>query len=270
MGKKVMKNSPVGNRETATSSPDEFAARIEQLEKLLIHTRQKRVRQSVVVWSCTVILIAVCAWFLVSFHRLIRNYDTKLLTQELQGNAGIIIQSPQFEAVILDMKKIFLPAFEKALKSELSADTPKLQAEAEAELRTIREFILTNIQQDFINQIRRDLVKIEQDLLKRYPDLNAAQLEDAYKKASELFADKLTASLNRSVTLAVNKLAGLDETFRQFKNDRRYQELSRKSVPEVETLLLESALELWIYDLNPAKGQEPIRPEIKKPAKRNK
>ncbi|MCK4982299.1 MAG: hypothetical protein KAS17_05220, partial [Victivallaceae bacterium] len=101
---------------------------------------------------------------------------------------------------------------------------------------------------NFVAQIRKDFSKIEKDLLKRYPDLNSEKLNAAYNKAASLFAEKLSISLNHFVTQATNKLSGLDETFRQFKKENVYKELSKKSTKEVESLLMESMLELWIYD----------------------
>ena len=270
MGKAVTKDSSNTSAKTAKSSSDELIARIDQLEKMLIHTKKKRICQSIVVWVCAVIIISVCAWFLISFNNLIRNYDAKLLMQELQNNSGIVVESPQFHAMMLDMKKIFVPAYKKALRAKLKADTPKLQAKAEVELHNLKKLMVRKVQDNFVEQVHKDFHKVEQDLLKRYPDLDSGQLDEAYKKASALFVDKLSGSMNQSVKLAVNKLAGLDETFRQFKKEKVYTDLKKKSIEEVESLLLESILELWIYELNPAKGEKLADAAIRKPVKRNK
>jgi hypothetical protein len=270
MGKDVTKNSPKKNQKAAKSSSAEFIARIEQLEKMLIHTKKKRIGQSITVWSCTAVIIITCLWFLMTFNNLRRSFDTKLLAQELQKSSGIVIQSPQFRAMLMDTKKIFLPAYTKALKTKLNSQTPQLRAKAEAELVNLKELAVKKIQQNFVAQIRKDFNKIEKDLLKRYPDLNAAELNDAYNKAASLFAEKLSVSLNHFVTQATNKLSGLDETFRQFKKENVYKELNKKSVKEVESLLMESMLELWIYELNPAKGEKIVEAQSSKSAKRNK
>ena len=272
MGKNVSKNSPSKNQKAAetSSSNAELIARINQLEKMLIHTRKKRIGQSIVIWSCTVVIVAVCVWFLMSFYDLYSNYDKNLLAQELQKNSGIIIESPEFQKMLLDTRKIFLPAYRDALKNELNSSAPELSAKAEAELSSLKALIVKKIKQSFVVQVNKDFKKIEKDLLKRYPDLNSAKLNQAYEKASVLFAEKLTVSLNNFVNQAINKLAGLDETFRQFKKGDSYKALNKKSVREVENLLVESMLELWIYELNPEKGARLVEAEIKKSAKRKK
>lgn len=275
MGKDVTKNSPKKNQKaakssSAKSSSAEFTARIEQLEKMLIHTKKKRIGQSITVWSCTAVIIITCLWFLMTFNNLRRNFDTKLLAQELQKSSGIVIQSPQFRAMLMDTKKIFLPAYTEALKTKLNNQSPQLRAKAEAELVNLKELAVKKIQQNFVAQIRKDFNKIEKDLLKRYPDLNVEKLNDAYNKAASLFAEKLSVSLNHFVIQATNKLSGLDETFRQFKKENVYKELNKKSVKEVESLLMESMLELWIYELNPEKGEKIVEARSNKSAKRNK
>lgn len=267
MGKDISKNSPGKSQEAAK---DELIARIDQLEKMLIHTKQKRIAQSIVVWTCTVILLAVCAWFLISFSRLIANYDTGQLARGLRANSDIIIKSPQFQGVIMDLQDVFMPAYKKALKAELEAKAPALQAAADNELTELKKLFLKKLQDSFIKEIHKDFEKVEKDLLARYPDMNADQMDEVYKKASELFVDKLTASLEYFVKEARDKLTGLDETFRQFKKDDTYQDLNKKSVSEVENLLIESLLELWIYELNPEKGAKPVEVEGGKLAKRNK
>lgn len=267
MGKDVSKNSPGKNQEAANA---ELTARIDQLEKMLIHTKQKRVAQSIVVWTCTVILVAVCAWFLISFSRLVTNYDTKQLLQELRSNSDIITNSDQFRGVIMDMQDIFVPAYKEALKAELDAKAPELQTSAESEMAELKKRFIKKLQESFVKEIHKDFEKVEKDLLARYPDMNADQMEEVYKKASEIFVDKITVSLNHFVKETQNKLAGLDETFRQFKNDPGYKDLSKKSVQEVENLLVESLLELWIYELNPEKGAKPVEVQARKLAKRNK
>jgi hypothetical protein len=272
MGKDVTKNSPKKNQKAAksSSSSTELTARIDQLEKMLIHTRKKRIGQSIVVWCCTGVIVATCVGFLLTFNNLASNYDTKLLARELQKNSGIVLNSPEFKTMLLDTKKIFLPAYKKALKEELNANSSELRAKAETELNDLKELLVKKIKQNFVAQVSKDFKKIEKDLLKRYPDLNSEKLNEAYEKASVLFAKKLTVSLNHFVDLAINKLAGLDETFRQFKKGSAYKKLNEKSVKEVESLLVESMLELWIYELNPAKGAKQVEAEPKKIVKRNK
>ena len=270
MGKDVTKNSPKKNQKAAESSSAELSARIEQLEKMLNHTRKKRIGQSIVVWCCTGVIVITCVWFLMTFNSLVRNYDTKLLLQELQKNSGMVLQSPEFQTMMLDTKKIFLPAYEKALRTKLSAQTPVLRKKAEAELADLKELIVKKVQQNFVAQIRKDFSKIEKNLLKRYPDLNAEKLNTAYNKAAVLFAEKLSVSLSQLVKQATDKLSGLDETFRQFKKESVYKELNKKSVKEVESLLVESMLELWIYELNHEKGEKIVEAASNKLAKRNK
>ncbi|MFA6714741.1 MAG: hypothetical protein WCS27_05155 [Victivallaceae bacterium] len=267
MGKDVSTNSPGKSQEAAQ---DELIARIDQLEKMLIHTKQKRVAQSIVVWTCTAIMVAVCAWFLISFSQLVANYDTGQLVQGLRSNSDIIIKSPQFRGVVMDMQDIFVPAYKKALQSELNAKAPNLQAAADNELADLKKLFVKKLQDTFISEIHKDFEKVEKDLLARYPDLNADKMNEVYKKASEIFVEKLSVSLNRFTKEAINKLAGLDETFRQFKNEPAYKDLNKKSAQEVESLLLESLLELWIYELNPEKGGKPAEAQGGKLAKRSK
>ena len=270
MGKDLAKESPAKKQDSGQPSQAELSARIEQLEQMLIHTRKKRVLQSYVVWSCTIILVAVCVWFLISFSNLINNYDTSRLAQEVQKNSDIVVKSPQFKAMLMDMKGIFIPAYQKALQSKLNTEAPNLRTDAEAELYSLKRVLIKKLRENFIAQIHKDFEKVEKDLLKRYPDLDSSQLDAAYQKASEIFAERMTKSLNFFVGKAVNKLSGLDETFRQFKNDRVYDELKKKSIKEVESLLIESMLELWIYELNPAKGAKPVEFNGKELAERNK
>lgn len=270
MGKDLAKKSPAKEQNSSQASNAELSARIEQLEQMLIHTRKKRVLQSYVVWICTVILVAVCAWFLISFSSLINNYDTGQLAQQVQKNSDIVVQSPQFKGMLLDMKDVFIPAYQKALQNKFDSEAPNLRTDAEAELYKLKKVMIRKLRENFIAQIHKDFEKVEKDLLKRYPELDSAQLDAAYKKASEIFAERMTKSLNFFVGKAVNKLAGLDETFRQFKNDRVYTELKKKSIKEVESLLIESMLELWIYELNPAKGDKPVELNGRKLAERKK
>ncbi len=272
MGKDVTKNSPKKNQQAAESSSlsAELSARIDQLEKMLINTRKKRIGQSIVIWSCTVVIIAICAWFLMTFNSLIRNYDTKLLAQELQKSSGIIVESPEFQSMLLDTRKIFFPAYRDALKDELNSNSTELLTKTEAELAGLKALVVKKIKQSFVAQVNKDFKKVEKDLLKRYPDLNSEKLNESYEKASVLFAEKLTVSLNNFVNQAIDKLAGLDETFRQFKKGDSYKALNKKSVQEVENLLVESMLELWIYELNPEKGAKLVEAEIQKSAKRKK
>ena len=270
MGKDAAKKSPEKNQKAAESSSAELTARIDQLEKMLIHTRKKRIGQSIVVWCCTIAIITVCAWFLMTFNNLVSNYDTELLAQELQKNSHVVLESDAFQSMLMDTKKIFLPAYQEALQKELKASAPTLRAKAEKELNDLKKLVVKRIKAKFIAQVGKDFKKIEKDLLKRYPDLNSDKLNESYEKATEIFAEKLSVSLNHFVDLAINKLSGLDETFRQFKTDPSYVKLNRKSIQEVENLLVESMLELWIYELNPAKGEKLVEAKAKKLAKRNK
>jgi len=74
---------------------------------------------------------------------------------------------------------------------------------------------------------------------------------------NQRFVEELTTLLEARLDKTIEKLSSLDDEIQSYKQTKEYASASEIPAGEVENRLLETFLELWIYQLNPIKASEP-------------
>ncbi|MEG2076654.1 MAG: hypothetical protein RRY34_09140 [Victivallaceae bacterium] len=78
-----------------------------------------------------------------------------------------------------------------------------------------------------------------------------------FAAVNDKFIEELTAILESQLKGAIESLGALDAQIQDFKNCNEYVEVAQLGGDEVQNLLLETMLELCIYELDPVKGAAP-------------
>ncbi len=236
---------------------DDFEKKLDVIEKTINRIDQIKRKQFYVSIFGMVLIVLVMAVFVLSLVDFVRNYNSQMLLEEISKNSSIITRSPELHAVAKDFQEVFIPVFKKELLASFEAGLPKIKEDVFKSAQELETFLQTDIRNKVLYRLSNALAKVEKSILAKHPELTAKDLEKAFNEVNTHFIEELTNILDKRLGEAKVKLMQLDESFRKYSDAPEYAAVRKLPAGEVENLLLESFLELWIYHLNAQKGALP-------------
>ncbi|MCF6174154.1 MAG: hypothetical protein L3J71_00145 [Victivallaceae bacterium] len=236
---------------------EQLSNELGDIETSLTHIDKIRKKQFAATLGGIVLVLLIMAFFITSLTNFVRSYDSQMLLQELSNNSSIITQSPELAEVTKSFQEIFLPAYRRELSVALESEMPKIRKKMLESTTELGTFIKGDIRQRLVERLKKAMEKIEKNIIAKHPDIAPAELQKAFDEANNHFIKAVTAIIEKRLKIAHEKLALLDKNFKMYNSTPEYAALKDMDSDAVEGKLVETFLELWIYHINPQKGELP-------------
>lgn len=220
-----------------------------------IHTVRKK--QTCFSLIGIVVILLILAMLLLSLYRTGANFDTEEFIKEVGANSSMITSSPELRAIGEDLQKVFLPALQEEFAKTVEKELPNLKQQKDKSLEDLQKYLEEDLSSMIIDRLETRLSQLEQQLIQKYDPKYADALTKAFENMNQRFVEELTTLLEARLDKTIEKLRSLDEEIQSFKQTKEYASALEIPVGELENRLLETFLELWIYQLNPIKASEP-------------
>lgn len=204
-----------------------------------------------------VVIILILVMLLLNLYRTGANFDTEEFIKEIAANSSIVTSAPEVHAIGEDLQKVFLPALREEFAKTVEKELPNLKKQREKSFEDLKKYIEDDLSLMIIDRLETRLTQLEQQVIKRYDPKYADALNKAFERMNQRFVDELTTLLEARLDKTIEKLSSLDDEIQSYKQTKEYASASEIPVGEIENRLLETFLELWIYQLNPIKASEP-------------
>jgi hypothetical protein len=207
-------------------------------------------KRGTLITSLTVITILIMILFLVlDLSHFARNYDFGAVSKEIQSEIPQLVSSDEMQSLLASLKDKVLPVYANAIIAKFE-ESESLFAE---EFYTMMDDLTANLGPELHKRVSTELAQIlvesTQLVRERYPDLTEDEIAvilDTFRNAVEA---QYLERLQRQMTLL---LGGMHETLNSIQDDPEYTRLASKSTEDIEKLFLTTALELMIYEIDPA------------------
>ncbi len=246
-------SEPPKNGAPPALPPEAMLDKIISLEKQIEQTRRK---QTVVSVLGVVGIIAVLVVFVLNLCSLAYSIDRGAVLDQLTKQTSVLVSAPEIQALQKDVRDVFLPAYRKALIENLKGREPEFEKALGVEWDNTVRYLQKDVSKQFIDRMDASFDKAAAQILKKYskevPSPEA--LESDLKKLEKDLLEKMTESLSKEIAEAEKSLASLQGNILTFKDLPEYKGLEGIPVGEVENRLIETFLEIWIYELNPSRN----------------
>ena len=246
-------SEPPKNEAPPVSSPEAMLDKIISLEKQIEQTRRK---QTVVSVLGVVGIIAVLVIFVLNLCTLVYSIDREAVLDQLTKQTSVLVSAPELQALQKDVRDVFLPAYRKTLIANLKEREPEFEKALGVEWDNTVRYLQKDVSKQFLDRMDASFEKVSAQILKKYSkDVPSPEsLESDLKKLEKNLLEKMTDSLSKEVGEAEKSLASLHGNILTFKDLQEYKDLEGVPVGEVENRLIETFLEIWIYELNPSRN----------------
>lgn len=234
-------------------SPEAMLEKIVGLENQIERTRHKQTLVSVL---GIIGILAVLIVFVLNLCTLAQSINQEAVVNHLVRQSPILTGAPELQEIQKDFRNVFLPAFRDSVISNLKAKEGDFEKAFCLEWEQTLKYLQKDISKQLFSRLNTSFEKINAKLLKKYEkevpslDILKTSLDGLEKNLVEQTSDTLSKELKE----AEKSLASLQGNILSFQDLPEYKNLKGMSTAEAENHLIETFLEIWIYDLNPARN----------------
>jgi len=251
-------NTPENARPGAVSFSEEDA--LDRILKKSAELDALRRRQSLLACLGVVVILAILILFLRNLVCFGKSFDSRGLAEKTVAVAvKDLAKDHELKAMKEDFREVFLPALKTEFEGQLKAGLPKMQEAIETERGLLSAHLQDNTRTRILTRLQKSFDAMEKRLVEKHGGAapSSADLATALKKTENVLLAETEKHLKVRLDDAIDSLSALNQSCLAFKTLPDYKELAALPQEDVEAQMLESFLELWIYHINPARGDLP-------------
>lgn len=219
-----------------------------------------RRRQGLLACLGVVLILAILILFLRNLICYGTSFDSRKLAERTVAVAvHDLAQDHELMAMKEDFRSVFIPALKSEFETQLKDGLPKMQDAVEAERARLSDHLQNNTRERILSRLQKSFAATEARLVAKHGAAapSSADLEKALKQTEDSLLSDTEKQLKTRLEKALKSLSALNNSFLAFKEQPEYAGYTELPQKDLETRMLESFLELWIYHINPERGALP-------------
>ena len=244
-----------------TNGEDDLLACVSRLEADLQEIEKARKQQSLIVRvGVLLILFAILlfAWNIWNFSKsLMKSENLDQLGQKFSRDLQDLAKDPEVRKMQENLVKQVIPDITNQIIERFKKDIPNFRKKGEKVLANLQVYVQGYLKAELEKALAESVVKLEAELHATYPKISAEKLEKVIKSAETTFIEQVTNALEKRIEMIYEDLDKAEKTIDKFSSLDDMKKLSKQSPDEIKLGLIESLLELGIYEINPVRGNMP-------------
>ncbi len=246
----------------SVNEANEVLGKLQGIEESINRIEQsKRIKTLVSVGGVIIVLLilALFGWNLYQFGQKAMSPEVKaeFMSEASEDIVEVARDNPDVQKMVKDLQEDVIPYVIVQISEKFQENMPQFQKEEEKIIGNIQHYLENDVKDKLAVALIEMLVELEQEILKKYPEVSPDEMKPVLEKAQEIFITEITASIEKRLDDMFLSLGELSETIRQFGQLEEAKKLNPKNIEEVKLQMIEAMLELVIYHLNPERGDAP-------------
>jgi len=247
-----------------SNSEEESLKKVEKLENLLNEMARYKKKTSTVSAVGAIIVVIILVIFLYRLYSFVEYYDTKQLASNLGENMVQLVHQQEAQDVLTTLQTTLLPEYQKELVIQLKANYPIMKDESITAAENIEIYLNEEVKPKIINQLAESIAQNEKSLLENYEGENISpeKLQIIMENSKKVFVERLSALMNAKLGNALDRISEISNSTEKLQTivteDASLKNMSeQQKLTEIENRMLETMLELVVYQVNPGQGDMP-------------
>ena len=251
-------------QQTSGGSEEPALRKLESLEKKIEAMAKMKRSTTIVTYIGIIIIVIFLALFIFNLISFVRYYDTHSLANEMGNNVVELAQSQEVKDILKEINKTYTPALQTALIAKIQKDAPLFKMESQEMIAGISDYLQNKVKPELAECLVKNLSSSEALMLQTYskekPSLE--KINTIIQNSNEYLKENITKSLDSKLQQSLGTLSELNNSFQELydkteKDSTILKGLTPDMVGEVQNRLIETLLEIIIYQMNPQKGNQP-------------
>lgn len=237
-------------------------AKLERMEADILEIDRIRSQQTIVARVGLVLIFVAVIIFAINMYRLYSKVTSdenlELLAQAASKDMQELFENDaNLQAFKTDLTGRVFPAVSKQVMDRFIKEVPVFRQKGEQLLLNLKVHVEDSLRTKLTDELDSSLKEIEQEIIKKYPNLSVEKLDMVFKQVEPLFLENITNMVESKIELVGDDLDEMEKTLDKFRVISDDMKLGEQERDKVENAVFENLLELGIYHLNPEKGDLP-------------
>ena len=258
-----MADSKKRSSKNSTSNNKALQEKLKTLEGHLEAIEQSKKQNNLVSLVGLLLIILAIALFVINLTKFVkeRTHDKKFrkeLLTKFSEDMKTIKGNPHLQGMMEDLKSEIIPYVSKQVIECLKKDTPKFQAKGKDFANNIQNYLEKDVKAKLVKSLSKSFLDIESIAREKYPNIPPEDLKKVVDSAQNAFIFEITHLIEERLDSIRIDLDALDDSVNKFKKCDEYKKLDPtrpETLSYVKLQMVESMLELVIYQINPQKGK---------------
>ncbi|MFA6567713.1 MAG: hypothetical protein WCS96_05825 [Victivallales bacterium] len=244
-----------------TNGEDDLLSSVSRLEADLQEIEKARKQQALIIRvGVILILFAILffAWNIWNFSKsLMRSENLDQFGQKFSSDMQDLAKDPEVRRIQESLVKQVIPDITNQIIERFKKDLPNFRKKGEKILANLQVYVEGYLKEELEKALAESVAQLERELHAAYPKISVDKLEKVMKSAETTFIEQITNAVEKRIEMIYEDLDKAEKTLDKFSSPGDTERLSKQNPDEIKLELIESLLELGIYEINPAKGNMP-------------
>jgi len=241
---------------------EKIVKQLDDLEQLVQEAEKLRRRQFLIAGVTVLLMLGILIFFIIATASFFRTYPKRLLMQEVVKQNRLILENPYHFGVNRDHDRNLIRYFINSMGKELQRRKPLVRLELRTEIRSLNEYVFSELRLKFRNQLYKRLsAKTRMYMKEKKLKLTASQFLQLRRMNVELANRIANAMFSGERKFAREAFRLYQAETAQLKQTEMYRELAGEPLDAVENRLYENLLECLVCRLNERKASGVVSKE---------
>ncbi len=240
---------------------EELLSNVTRLESDLLEIEKARKQQALITRvGLLLILLAILlfAWNIWNFSRSLMKPDSldqfgKKFGQDMQE----LMTDPDVKRIEDSLIKQVFPEITNQLIAKFKQELPNFQTRGKKVFSNLQAYMEGYVKDELEKALAESIADMEKEIHASYPKVSTDKIEKVLKESESVFIEHITAALEKRVEMVYDDFEKMQKTIDKFSDLEEMKAMDKMEKNDIKLALIESMLELGIYEINPEKGSRP-------------
>ncbi|GEM_PF-2756283 len=240
---------------------DELLANVARLETDLLEIEKARKQQALIVRVGLVLILLAILIFALNIWNFSKSLMQpasldqfgKKLGEDMQG----LMADPEVKRLQESLMKQVFPEISNQLVEQFKKDLPNFKSKGQKVFSNLQAHLESFLKEELEKALAESIAELEKELHTTYPKIPIERIEKVLNEAQGVFIEHITMTLEKRLETIYQDFEKMQKTIDKFSELDDMKQLENSDINDVKLALIESMLELGIYEINPEKGNRP-------------
>jgi len=239
---------------------EELLSNVAKLEADLLEIEKARKQQALITRvGLLLILLAILlfAWNLWNFSRsMMKPENIDQFTQKAGQDLQELMTDPDVKKIEESLIKQVFPEITNQLIAKFKQELPSFKNKGQKVFNNLQAYMEGYMKDELEKALAESLAELEKEIHTTYPKVSTDKMEKVLKAAEGVFIEHITSAMEKRIQMVFDDFEKMEKTIDKFSELDDMKQLDKMETNDIKLALIESLLELGIYEINPERGNK--------------
>ncbi|MFZ2657511.1 MAG: hypothetical protein WAX69_21430, partial [Victivallales bacterium] len=167
-----------------------------------------------------------------------------------------LMTDPDVKKIEESLIKQVFPEITNQLIAKFKQELPSFKNKGQKVFNNLQAYMEGYMKDELEKALAESLAELEKEIHTTYPKVSTDKMEKVLKAAEGVFIEHITSAMEKRIQMVFDDFEKMEKTIDKFSELDDMKQLDKMETNDIKLALIESLLELGIYEINPERGNK--------------